>query len=92
MTGMEQDQSRLLKTITSLLEEIEIPYMITGAWSVIYYGRPRASHDIDIVVELDQKDIQKVLDAVSRLASEFLIHADDIKEAVAKRRIFRKIR
>ena len=48
---LETDQSELLKSITSFLERNKIPYMITGAWSVIYYARPRASHDIDFIVE-----------------------------------------
>lgn len=50
--------------------------MITGAWSVIYYGRPRASHDIDFVVEINQKDIKKTLLAVRNLSEDFLIQTD----------------
>jgi len=56
---METDQGALLKDITSFLEENKIPYMITGAWSVIFYRRPRASHDIDFVVEIDKKDLNR---------------------------------
>lgn len=40
-------QEQLLKDITSLLQKNHIFYMITGSVSVIFYGRPRASHDID---------------------------------------------
>jgi len=62
--------------------------MITGAWSVIYYGRPRASHDIDFVVEINQKDINKTLNAVKKLSEDFLIQADAIKEAVKNKDMF----
>ena len=85
---METGQEKLLKQISSFLESSEIPYMITGAWSVIYYGRPRASHDIDFVVEINQKDINKTLNAVKKLSEDFLIQADAIKEAVRNKDMF----
>ncbi|PIQ70193.1 hypothetical protein COS55_03860 [Candidatus Shapirobacteria bacterium CG03_land_8_20_14_0_80_40_19] len=85
---METSQEKLLKQISSFLEKSEIPYMITGAWSVIYYGRPRASHDIDFVVEINQKDIKKTLNAVKNLSEDFLIQADVIKEAVRNKDMF----
>jgi len=85
---METSQEKLLKQISSFLEKSEIPYMITGAWSVIYYCRPRASHDIDFVVEINQKDIKKTLNAVKNLSEDFLIQADVIKEAVRNKDMF----
>lgn len=85
---MEQDQAELLKIISSFLEKNQIPYMITGAWSAIFYGRPRASHDIDFVVELRQNEVQKFLAATSKLSSDFLVQAEDIKDAVVNKSIF----
>ena len=49
---MENIQANLLRDIVHFLDAKKIPYMITGSWSSIYYGRPRASHDIDFVIEL----------------------------------------
>ena len=49
-------QEELLKEITSFLHKANIPYMVTGSLSIIFYGRPRASHDIDFVVEAEDKD------------------------------------
>lgn len=85
---MEKDQGELLKTITSFLEKNEIPYIITGAWSAIYYSRPRASYDIDFVVEVVQKDIERILLAFTRLSEDFLVQAEDIKEAIIKKGMF----
>jgi len=85
---MESDQAELLKVITSLLHKYKIPYMITGAWSVIYYGRPRASHDIDFVVDLKPEDVEKVLQAFQTLSPDFSFDKDAIKEAVNKKSIF----
>jgi len=44
-------QELLLKEIVLLLTKEKIPYMITGSMGVIFYGRPRASHDIDFIVD-----------------------------------------
>lgn len=85
---MESDQAELLKVITSLLNKYKIPYMITGAWSVIYYGRPRASHDIDFVVDLKPEVIEIFIKALQTLSSDFSYDVNDIKESVAKKNIF----
>lgn len=47
----------LLKTVEKL-DLLGIPYMVTGAFAVSYYGRPRSTHDIDLVVETDLSGIQ----------------------------------
>lgn len=85
---METDQAGLLKKITSFLEINKISYMITGAWSVIYYGRPRASHDIDFVVEINKEDIEKIISAIKQLSDDFLVPIDDIKEAIIRKDMF----
>jgi hypothetical protein len=55
---------------------------------VIYYGRPRASHDIDFVVDLKPEDVEKVLQAFQTLSPDFSFDKDAIKEAVNKKSIF----
>lgn len=62
--------------------------MVTGAWSVIYYGRPRASHDIDFVVEIGPKDTERVLKAFTKLSSEFQLQGDAIRQAIKERGMF----
>jgi len=82
---MEKDQEELLKIVTSFLEKNKIPYFITGAWSAIFYSKPRASHDIDFVVELYKADIKRVTVALSRLGSDFLFQKEVVKEAILKK-------
>lgn len=79
---MESDQAELLTTISFFLEEHRIPYMITGAWSVIFYGRPRASHDIDFVVELYEKDTEKVLADLRSLPNEYSVQSEAVRLAL----------
>lgn len=85
---MENDQGQLLKEITSFLQKNKIPYMITGAWSVIFYGRPRASHDIDFVVEMSKQDINRVIKVFKTLPREFLVQEELIKSAILEKRMF----
>jgi hypothetical protein len=88
---MESDQAELLKVITSLLNKSKIPYMITGAWSVIYYGRPRASHDIDFVLDLKPEDVNKLLLALEKVSPDFSFDKNDIKESISNKSLFQII-
>lgn len=82
-------QEELLKRITALLQTVGIPYMITGALSVIFYGRPRASHDIDFVVEVKKEAIDGLLKAFLALPHrEFIVQENLIKEAVLHKSMF----
>ncbi|MBI2621404.1 MAG: hypothetical protein HYW63_02005 [Candidatus Levybacteria bacterium] len=84
----ETDQGLLLKEITLFLGKNKIPYMITGAWSVIFYARPRASHDIDFVVEMHERDLDKILKIFERLPKEFLVQPEQIKDAILNKGMF----
>ena len=47
----------LLTRITGILDKLKIPYIITGGMAVSIWGRTRYTADIDIVVELLEKNI-----------------------------------
>ncbi|PIU03431.1 hypothetical protein COT44_03235 [Candidatus Shapirobacteria bacterium CG08_land_8_20_14_0_20_39_18] len=85
---MEADQAELFIEITSFFNKAKIPYMITGAWSAIFYGRPRASHDIDFVVELYNQDTWRVLEALKELPEDFSVQEEDIREAIKIKSVF----
>ena len=63
----------------------------TGAWSAVYYGRPRASHDIDFVVELNPGDVEKLLVDLKELSDDFLVQTESIKEAIENKSMFQLI-
>lgn len=85
---MDSVQAEILVEITSLLNQQRIPYMITGALSVIYYGRPRASHDIDLVVELNEQDLPRFLTAIQTRSSLFMIQQEAVKHALRHASLF----
>ena len=45
------------------LESAGIRYVVTGSVAVIVYGDPRMTHDIDLVVEVSQKQIPAIIEA-----------------------------
>ena len=46
------EQSELLRFVISALERLDLRYFVTGATVTIFYGEPRFTNDIDIVVDL----------------------------------------
>jgi len=48
----------LLKTVTQLLEQNGIGYMVSGSLAVNVYSVPRMTLDIDIVIELDETNVK----------------------------------
>jgi hypothetical protein len=46
------EQSELLRYIVEALERIGLRYFVTGSIATIFFGEPRFTNDIDIVVEL----------------------------------------
>ena len=78
-------QEEVLKRVISALEDNNIPYMLTGAIAVNYYGRPRLTHDVDIIVNIEKKHIQSIVDAFYQ---EFYVSSESIKDAIKHRTVF----
>jgi len=48
------EQSDLLRFVARVLEEMDLPYFVTGSTATIFYGEPRFTNDIDVVVNLPE--------------------------------------
>ena len=44
--------SAILQRIVAILDEASIPYMLTGSLAAAFYATPRATQDIDLVLEI----------------------------------------
>jgi hypothetical protein len=42
------------------LNRLGIPYVVTGAVAAIIYGEPRLTNDIDLVIDLAAKDVERL--------------------------------
>jgi hypothetical protein len=56
-------EHKLFQIFLVVLEELGIPYMVTGAVASIVYGPPRVTHDIDLVVLIDTERAQTFVNA-----------------------------
>lgn len=64
-------QREILLRIVSLMEAHKIPYLLTGSFAVSYYGFPRATHDIDFVVEIHRGEKKKILTVLKQLGQGY---------------------
>lgn len=64
---VKDGQEQLLKKITSLFQQLDVSYVITCSISIVFYGRRRASHDVDFAVEEKVEDIDKMKKAFQYL-------------------------
>jgi hypothetical protein len=72
----------LLKKIASILEELKIPYAVTGGFAVSVWGRPRYTADIDIIVELLEKNIKPLAKKLLEIEKNVYVDEDMIREAL----------
>lgn len=82
-------QSELLTYVAGILDANGIPYMFTGSVVSSYYGEPRATHDIDIVVELEASLVSAFAEVFPD--PTFYLREESIREAVDRRSMFNLI-
>ncbi len=78
-----QDPLELLTGIARILKAMRIPYIVSGGMAVLIWGRPRFTADIDIVIELQRKDIEEFEWALKALGRKGFIDKDTIIEALS---------
>lgn len=62
---MEQsDPRQLLIHVAKILDQLQIPYAVTGGIAVVVWGRPRFTADIDVVVALPEQRIAALVQAL----------------------------
>lgn len=54
-------QQNIFSYVISVLEDLNIPYMIGGSVAAIAYGKPRLTLDMDIVINLNPNQAQKLV-------------------------------
>lgn len=81
-------QEDLLIKVINRINQIDIPYMLTGGIAAIFYGKPRLTHDFDLVVEIGTKKISKLIDSFK---DEFFVSAETIQKAIEDRSTFNLI-
>ncbi len=79
------DLVSLLKIVTNRLEKAGISYMVSGGVAVSYWGYPRTTHDIDIVIEAQKEDKDKI---TKLFENDFYISPEAVEDAIKTRFTF----
>jgi hypothetical protein len=76
----------VLSRVVSKLELAEIPYMIAGSFVSTFYGVPRSTQDIDIVVDPNRSTLDTLLKSMPE--DEYYVDADVAHDALRRRSQF----
>lgn len=87
-TTIVSDELAILKSVAARLRAAEIAYMVTGSMAMNFYATPRMTRDIDLVVELREADVVRVVDLFQ---SEYYIDRDMVEQAIKNRSMFNMI-
>ena len=79
------EQEKLLRKITKILDSLGISYIITGGIAVVVWGRPRFTADIDIVVELLPKHLDKLAVALLKIDKEAYVDKQMMQRAFERK-------
>lgn len=61
-----QDPSEIARLLHPIFEQLDIPYYITGGVAASTYGDPRTTRDMDVVLELSQDNVTRLVTALEQ--------------------------
>ena len=76
------DPRKVVVELSAILDEVGVSYFITGGFAVSVWGRPRATFDIDIVVELVEPKVQALARTLRRVYKAGYIDELSVKDAI----------
>jgi hypothetical protein len=69
----------VLKIVAEKLDDCGIAYMIVGSFASNVHGKPRTTHDADMVIEIDEPSLEKFAQA---LGNDFYFDVEAAKDAI----------
>lgn len=78
-------QDEFLARLCTLLEEAGIPYMVFGSLGSSLHGQPRATNDVDIVIDANREQLLKI---VASLGEACYVSRDAALKALDERSMF----
>jgi hypothetical protein len=85
---MPAEPIRILMQVSRILDNLAIPYLICGSVASSILGIPRATQNIDLVIDLPSA---KVKDFVTAFQTEFYIDSDAVMQAVQRSASFNAV-
>jgi hypothetical protein len=78
-------QEEFLAEVARRLETVQIPYMVAGSHASSYYGQPRATQDVDLVIDPSPQQLDEFL---ALLGDDYYASGEAAREALRKRSMF----
>ena len=82
------EELNLLRSTVKALEELCLPYCITGSFASNYYGAPRLTHDLDIVIIMNENEVESVFRVFSKSG---YVDKEAVREALRQKDMFNVI-
>ena len=78
-----------LRRVVQILNDAGVPYMLTGSLASAYYAVPRATQDLDVVIETEESGIDRIVRGL--LDAGYYVDRDAAREAWRTRGQFNAI-
>jgi hypothetical protein len=78
--------SDVLQRITTALDQNDVAYMLTGSFASAYYGTPRSTQDIDIIIEASPAQLSSFINSLP--ADQYYSDLDAALEALKAESMF----
>lgn len=79
-------QPKLLRYLLSVLNDVGIDYMVTGSIVSSLQGEPRATHDVDLVIQIPSSSVASLMKAFP--PPDFYLSENSINEAIQRKTMF----
>ncbi len=79
---------RILHDFADKMERLKIEYMLTGSMAMMRYSVYRFTADVDVVVELQNRDAQRIIETFE---PEYYVPHNSVRRAIENRRMFNVI-
>ncbi|MBM4250203.1 MAG: hypothetical protein FJ149_12455 [Euryarchaeota archaeon] len=76
----------VLRKFVRTMATLDIPYVIVGGFAVAGWGRPRATMDVDVIMQLGEADVPRIVTALRD--GGFSIESEDIHDALRRKEHF----
>lgn len=82
------EPAELLSKIVEILKDLKIPYAITGGFAISVWGHPRSTNDIDIIVEMTEKNVKPLVNRITVLKKDIYADEDMVRDAMERKSEF----
>lgn len=74
----------LLIAIAKILRDLRIDFFVSGGYAVCIWGQPRFTADIDIVINLEEKNIPDLADCLKKELPDAYVDEKQMEDALSR--------